>query len=225
MQESITSNTESISERESASDTQRKRTEYHKQYWESHREQILQRQREYRRAKKVGAGAQLKPEVKKTTQSGYKSLETAQIGLGRAIRARKAELSVDRMIKSNAEKPKVEVDCRYAKKIGAKKEIMGLSILSEVNYGLVPCKKGTDIKNAVEYFRDVVYTDDDLEVFAQRVRKLVTELNLRDAGNPYKVVTDRVDGKIATIAVVDDMHRIMGIRFRTIKGNYERENF
>lgn len=217
MQESITSNTESASRSERESDTQRKRTEYHRQYWESHRERILQRQREYRRAKKVGAGAQSKSEPKKDATIGYKASETAQ------IRARKAELIVDKMIQRNTEKPKVEVECRYVKKIGAKKEIMGLSILSEVNYGLVPCKKGTDIKNAVEYFRDVVYTDEDLEVFAQRVRKLVTELNLRDAGNPYKVVTDRVDGKIVTIAVVDEMHRIMGIRFRTIKGNYERE--
>ncbi len=202
----------------------RKRSEYDKEYQKKNRAKLLQRQRE-RRAEQRAERAKNKPveepKEPKPIKSTPKPLMPPKTdGNKVAIKGeavKRSKVKEKRVLAVDVPKP---INETLVKKLGWIMSEERKYVLSEVLYGITPSKKGTELRDALEYFERVLFTAEQLEVFGARLRKLVVTMNLNEPRNQIKVITERHNDTIIGFKFEDEWGKIMFVRFKEIKGNY-----
>nr|DAP44041.1 MAG TPA: hypothetical protein [Caudoviricetes sp.] len=224
MQTDLKSKPEPTTKRQRTEEEKEKRREYDRVYQKKNRERLSQRQRE-RRAEKRAERAKNKPveepkEPKpiKSTPKPLMPPKTAENKVGiKGEAVRRSRVKEKRVLAVDVPKP---INETLIKKLGWIMSEERKYILSEVLYGITPSKKGTELRDALEYFERVLFTAEQLEVFGTRLRKMVVAMNLNEPRNQIKVITERQNETIIGFKFEDEWGKIMFVRFKEIKGNY-----
>lgn len=104
--------------------------------------------------------------------------------------------------------------------LGEYMEMSGKSIVTDIHCSMTPSPLTTEWMNAFERFRLVVFTEEQKEELACRVRKANIKNNLNNPLRRCEVEVARVDNQIQSISIYDSTKRHICIIFKEIKGEY-----
>lgn len=201
--------------------------ERNKSWYAEHREEINERRRQLResspkevRNQKIDKPVQkiqIRPMARKRTELNktYKAIvekKLEQISI-------EQERDRQRAIEEAKELGEIK-NLSTIEILGEYMEMKGKSIVTDIHCSMTPSPLTAEWMNAFEKFRLVVFTEEQKEELASRVRKANIKNNLNNPLRRCEVEIARIDNRIQSISIYDSTKRHICIIFKEIKGEY-----